>query len=517
MLGLLRTPINFDNSNGLSDASDRGAYMFPDGSQRTFRGTGIYDNPYYTINQNLFTENTNRIFGNIFATYDINSWLSITDRIGTDVYSTTSQQNWGKLSGNLAGTAAGRVAVRDIFYRHTNNDLFINIKPNLKNKDFDLSFLLGNNIYMESGKTNYQKADNLVIPEWYSLNNGSNFSSTAEEDYTFARLSEFGSAKLGYKNYLFGEVTGRYEQASSYLPTSRGNNFYPSASASAILTDMFNVKSKALTFAKVRASYAKVGRNPSAQSTINSFTKTSVADGWTDGISSPFGGTNPIFEQSTLKNPNLSPEITHSFEIGTELKFLDNKLSLDYTYYVNNSTNLLMSVPVSPSSGSQRYYTNAGAMKNKGHEVQLNINPIRKQDFRWDISVNFARNRNEVTKLADGVNFLVLNGFEGSQVGAKLNNPYGVFYGLGYLRDSVSGKMMIDDDTNSATYGYPMLDNNQKVLGSTLPKWTGGLNNSFTYKGINLSFLIETRQGGVIWNGTRGALASFGRAGETAD
>jgi hypothetical protein len=330
-------------------------------------------------------------------------------------------------------------------------------------------------------------------------------------------LSEFGSAKLGYKNYLFGEVTGRYEQASSYLPTSRGNNFYPSASASAILTDMFNVKSKALTFAKVRASYAKVGRNPSAQSTINSFAKTSVADGWTDGISSPFGGTNPIFEQSTLKNPNLSPEITHSFEIGTELKFLDNKLSLDYTYYVNNSTNLLMSVPVSPSSGSQRYYTNAGAMKNKGHEVQLNINPIRKQDFRWDISVNFARNRNEVTKLADGVNFLVLNGFEGSQVGAKLNNPYGVFYGLGYLRDSVSGKMMIDDDTNSATYGYPMLDNNQKVLGSTLPKWTGGLNNSFTYKGINLSFLIETRQGGVIWNGTRGALASFGMAGETGD
>jgi TonB-linked SusC/RagA family outer membrane protein len=517
MLGLMRTPMNFDNSNGLSDASDRNAYMFADGNQRTFRGTGIYDNPYYTINQNLYTEKTNRLFGNIFATYEVNSWLSITDRIGTDMYNTTSQQNFGKLSGGLAGTAEGRVAIRNVNYNHVNNDLFVNIKPNIKNSDIDLNLMLGNNYYNEYGLTNYQKGDNLVISEWYNINNAKNFSSSAEEDYSLTRLSQFASAKAGYKNYVFAEVTGRFEQSSTYLPASRGNNFYPSASVSAIITDALDIKSDKLTYAKVRLSYAKVGRNPSAQSTINSFAKTLVNDGWTDGIGSPFGGANPIFEQTTLKNPNLKPEITNSFEIGTELKFLDNKISLDYTYYMNNSYNLLMSVPVSPSSGSALYYTNAGAMTNRGHEVQLSLIPIRKRDLKWEVNINFATNRNNVTKLADGVNFLDINGFEGSQVGAKVNNPYGVFYGSGYLRDSVSGKMLIDDDTASTTYGFPMLDPNQKVLGNTLPRWTGGLNNSITYKGINLSFLFETRQGGIIWNGTRGALASFGTAAETAN
>lgn len=512
MLGLMRTPINFDNSNGATDPTDPSAYLFADGQQRTFRGFGIYDNPYYTINENQYSSNTNRIYGNIFGIYKAKSWLTITNRLGTDLYTTNSQQNYGKVAAELSGVAEGRIAMRSENYIHVNNDLMISMTKSLS-KDLDMEVLIGNNIFTNTYMENYMRGDNLIVAGWYNISNTKNFTIKQVENSVFRRVSEYVQGKFNYKNYLYVDLTGRLEQASSYLPYGIGSNFYPSANLGYIFTDALKIKNQKLNYGKLRLSAAKVGKNPAAQSTSMLFVPTSVADGWTTGWTSPVNGV-PIFEASNLRNPKLKPEITSSLEGGFELHFFKSRVKLDYTFYQTVSKNLLMSVPVAPSSGYQRYYTNAGQMSNWGQEVQLVGQVIRHKDFSWDVMVNFAMNRNKVTQLADGVDFLVLNGFEGSQVGVKLNQPYGIFYGQGYVRDE-QGRVVINDDKTDPGYGSPILSNTQVALGNVNPKWIGGVLNQFTYKGISFSFLFDTRQGGVIWNGTRGALATFGVAKET--
>lgn len=514
MLGLMRTPINFDNSNGVTDPTDPAAYLFADGQQRTYRGFGIYDNPYYTINENQFTSNTNRIYGNIFGVYKANSWLTITNRLGTDLYTTNSQQNYGKVAAELSGVAEGRIAMRSENYLHVNNDLIVSMTKSL-GKNLNMEWLIGNNIFTNTYMENYMRGDNLIVSGWYNISNTKNFTIKQVENSVFRRVSEYVQGKFNYKNYLFVDITGRLEQASSYLPNSIGSNFYPSANLGYIFTDALKIKNKMLNYGKLRLSAAQVGKNPAAQSTSMLYVPTSVADGWTSGWTSPINGA-PVFESSNLRNAKLKPEITSSMEGGFELHFFKSRLKLDYTFYQTVSKNLLMSVPVAPSSGYQRFYTNAGQMSNWGQEVQLMGQIIRKKNFSWDVMVNFAMNRNKVIQLADGVDFLVLNGFEGSQVGVKMNQPYGIFYGQGYVRDA-EGRVVINDDKTDPGYGSPILSNTQVALGNVNPKWIGGILNQFNYKGFSFSFLFDTRQGGVMWNGTRGALATFGMAKETED
>ncbi len=512
MLGLLRTPINFDNLNGTGNPRSKGAYQFDNGLQRTYRGYGIYDNPYYTINQNQYKDRTNRLYGNVFGTITPLSWLSITNRLGTDYYNTGSQQNFGKQSSTMAGVAEGRVAVRDENYQMINNDLIATITP-FVGEDYNLEFMLGHNLYSENYVENYTRGDNLVVEEWYNINNAKNIYATQAANYKFRRSSQFGQAKFGYKNYFFADVTGRLEQATSYMPQGKGMNFYPSMNTSFIFSDAFKWTNSEFNFGKIRMSWAQAGKNPPVQSTLVRYTKTAVADGWTSGQTSPIND-QVIFESSRLYDRFIRPEITRSFEIGTELRFFSNRLGIDYTFYDNRSKDLHAKVPVPATSGYSEFFTNAGVMRNRGHEVMITATPIKKKDFRWDIMLNYTRNRNTVEKIADGVETIVLNGFEGSQVVVRNGEAYGQFYGTGYLRDA-SGRVVIEDDVNSPGYGYPILDPTQKSLGNVMPRWLGGLNNIISYKGLSLNFLFETRQGGVIWNGTRGALASFGTAKET--
>lgn len=508
MLGLLRNPINFDISNGYNDPKDERAYLFPDGSMRSYRGFGIYDNPYYTINENQYNDETNRAYGNVYANWTLLPWLSVTERLGGDFSNTHGQQNFGTQTIEIP--VAGRVTLRQENYRHIYNDFLVNITPYVSD-DIDFGLMLGQNTYSESYQEDYTKGDNLLIDRWYNINNAQNIIHRKVQDYTFRRLSEFGQAKIGYKNYLFAEGTARIEHATSYWPNFKPNIYY-SANGAFIFSDAFKMSNDAFSFGKIRMSYATAGQNPPPQSTTTRYIPTKVQDGWTDGNGSPISGQT-MFESSILFNPNLKPELTGTFEFGTELKFLKNRLSFDYTFYNSVTKDLFVRVPVAASGGNTRYYTNAGQIRNRGHEVQLNLNPIRKKDFRWDVMVNYSRNRNKVIKLAQGVNTIQLNGFTGSTVNLFEDKPYGIFYGSGYVRDD-KGNLVISDDTTGDA-GLPLLQSAQQDLGCVMPNWLGSINNVFTYKGISLGFLFETRQGGVIWNGTRGALTSFGMAKET--
>jgi|694.fasta_scaffold02539_9 TonB-linked SusC/RagA family outer membrane protein len=520
MLGLLRTPINFDNSNGNSDAKSEDAYLFPDGSQRTYRGFGIYDNPYYTVNENQYRDQTNRFFGNIYATWTPLSWVSITNRLGGDVSNTAGQQNYGTQSSDIP--VVGRVTLRNENYKHFNNDFLVNLTPYL-HKDLDFSVLLGQNIYSQSMVEDFTRGDNLIIDRWYNINNAQNLAINQTENSTFRRLSEFGNVKLGYKNFAFVEASTRIEHATSFWPNFKPN-WYSSINGSFIFSDAFKLTNDKFTYGKLRLSYGTAGSNPPSQSTKTRWIQTKVTDGWTDGNGNPINGNTSIFESSIMFDDDLNPERTGTFEIGTELRFLKNRIILDYTFYNSNTKDIFVKAPIPASSGNSVYFTNAGTINNRGHEVQLMINPIKKRDFRWDVTVNYSRNRSNVVKLAEGINTVDLNGFTGTQVNLFEGKPYGILYGSGYLRDE-SGNLIIDDrptvlnedgvlETNLA-YGSPQLDPQQKDLGSVMPDWLGGINNTFTYKRISLGILFETRQGGIMWNGTRGALTTFGVAKET--
>ncbi len=503
MLGLLRTPISFDNSNGNTDPEATNAYIFADGSQRNYRGGVGYDNPYWTINQNPFNDDVNRMFGSVSANFKAYSWMDVTYRIGTDFYSDRRKQILAIGSRTLP---QGQIFQQDIFYRHVNSDLFVTLNKKF-NEDFTGSLLVGNNVFGSFKSNSYVEGTGLSFPDFQNISVATTII-TRQTDTKYRTHAFYSSAKLNYKDYLFLDLTGRLE-SSSTLPKDNNTFFYPSVSLGWVFTDALKMNNKTLPYGKLRVSYAIVGKDAPVYALNNYFTQGVFGDGWTNGITFPFNGIVGYSVDNTLGNLNLRPEKTKSFEIGADLKFLDNRLGLDVTYYNNKSIDQILAVPIAGSSGYRAQIKNAGSIKNTGLEVVLYAKPVKTKNFEWEISLNWARNRNKVLALADGIKELFLNGFEGSAIYAVVEQPYGQIYGSRWLRDG-SNRIVINEAD-----GLPIQDATVGVIGDPNPDWTGGVTNTFTYKGFAFSFLVDIKSGGDIWNGSRGALTFFGRSLET--
>jgi len=513
MLGLLRTPITFDNANGSGDpVNTPESYSFADGRQRSYRGGGGYDNPYFTVNQNRFKDEVNRIYGNVYATMLPTKWLSITNRLGGDISMDYRKQSFGKYAN---AHPAGQVYLEDIMSKTVNNDLQATASTYLADK-LSSSLMLGYNLFSTYSTYNYIQGDGYGILNFNHISNAGSILSR-ESNGGKRKMGYYGQLKFNYSDWAYLEFTGRFDKSST-MPNFKAF-FYPAVSGSFVFSDAFKLDEKtkhALTFGRIRASYAQVGKDASAYG-IGTYYSTSAftGDGWTSGISFPFNGVTGA-QTSTIGNPNITPERTKSFEIGTDMRFANNRLGFDIAYYVNTSDQLLLSVPIATTSGYNFYYTNAGKMRNQGLELTLNATPIKTKDFRWDVNVNYSRNRNNVITLAPGIENIMLGGFEGTSIRAITDNTYGVIYGVGWLRDN-AGNLIVNDDPNDPFYGYPIADSKSKVLGNPTPKWIGGLNNTFSYKGFSLGILFDTKQHFDMWNGTRGALNYFGTAKNTDD
>ncbi|HUM46682.1 MAG TPA: TonB-dependent receptor, partial [Chitinophagales bacterium] len=252
---------------------------------------------------------------------------------------------------------------------------------------------------------------------------------------------------------------------------------------------------------------------------------TTASDGWTAGIAFPLPDANgtsttAYSNAATLGNPGLKPEKVNSFEVGADLRFINNRIGLDVTYYQTKSLDQIIPAPIAGSTGYQQQYLNSGSIENKGFEVALNLTPVKTKDWRWDIGANWSTNKSEVLELANGVNELFLGGFEGSAVYAIVGEQYGSIYGSRWLRDE-NGNIMIDDvqflsdGSENPTYGYPIQDAQVGVIGDVNPDWIAGLSTNLAWKGLSLNVLMDVRQGGDMWNGTRGALNFFGMTEET--
>ncbi|MCC5946030.1 MAG: SusC/RagA family TonB-linked outer membrane protein [Bernardetiaceae bacterium] len=507
MLGLLRTTPSFDNSGGFSDPTDERAYRNPDGSQRNYVRGGGYDNPFWTINENPFEDEVNRFIGYMDFEYKANDWLSVKYQIGTDTYTDKRKQIFAVRSRSIP---AGRI-LEDVFtYREVTSNLLINF--NKRFGDFGLTGTVGNQANHRHFQNTYVQGDALVVPNFYNISNAQSILSSESQEIIRTN-GIFAEARLDYLNMLYLSVTGRRDAASTFGDATNSAFFYPSVSGSFVFTEAFEAPDW-FTFGKIRSSYAQVGNQPPAYVTKTYFGNVGANYGavssWLDnGIQYPFFGQIGYSEARTLGNSQLRPERVNTFEIGTALKFFNDRVGFDFTWYNQESVDQIFAVPIAATSGYRTRFANAGTMRNRGIEIAAYANIIKTDDFRWDLDVNFTRNRNTVVELAEGVDVINLPfGFVGANQRLVKGEAYGTLYGSVWATDD-NGNVLVGLD------GYPIVDTNEDVVCDPNPDFLSGIRNTFTYKGFSLSALLDIRQGGSVWNGTRGAMYFFGVHGNT--
>ncbi|MEJ1928790.1 SusC/RagA family TonB-linked outer membrane protein [Nostoc sp. NIES-2111] len=515
MLGLVRTPITFDNSGGYSDpVNDPRSYTYSDGSPRNYRG-GIknpigawYDNPYWVVNRNPYHDMTDRFIGYVSGSYSILPSLTLNAKYGLDAY---TDSRFGGFDVNSSAYSAGRVYQEKITNKVQDITANLDFEKDL-NENFNVRALIGTEFYDNKTSNTYVQGDNMAIPGLFSMSNTSSLLQISNQSF-YARRSVFYDLTVGYQNKLFLNTAGRGE-SSTQLPKTNSLFFFPSVSGSYILSEDIGTKDgKFFNFIKLKSSYGLVGRDPGVNYGYKlTYGAPSWGDGYTNGVTFPFGGNSGYGpgltaqgSQPSLPNLGLKPEFVQTIEVGTEISFIRDRLSADVTYYSNKTTNGIILAPIPSSSGYQYQLLNVGEMTNKGLEMILNATPVKAGDFRWDVTVNYTRNRNKVTKLAPGVDQVFLNGFTGTGSYFVPGQASGVIVGGTWERDA-QGRKIIGDD------GYPILSEKQQVVGNPNPRFLMGLRNSFTYKNLTLSFLLDWRVGGQMWNGTYGAMTTFGTA-----
>ncbi|MBY0245093.1 MAG: TonB-dependent receptor [Sphingobacteriaceae bacterium] len=297
--------------------------------------------------------------------------------------------------------------------------------------------------------------------------------------------SIYSSAQLGFRNYAFLNLTARNDWSST-LPTQNNSFFYPSANASLVLTEAFDLKNEWLNYAKIRGGWSKVGKDTDPYQLINTYQ-----------LNTLFGDYPLLTFTNNYLNSDLKPEYTNATELGFEAALFNNRVKLDVSAYNTNSFDQIFNADISTATGFSQKLINAGQINNKGLEVQLGFTPIKKANsLQWDINFNYSLNRSKVIELDKEGNFQsVVLGSNGVQVLATVNQPYGTLFGSAYQRNN-DGSILVNAS------GYPQVDPNKQVLGNYTPKWLGSVQNNFSYKGFNLGFLVDAKVGGSIYSGT---------------
>jgi TonB-linked SusC/RagA family outer membrane protein len=519
MLGLLRTPPTFDNANGVGDpVNNSKSYVLPNGNQRDYRGGPGYDNPYWTVNRNPFHEDLIRAFGYGQATYQLFDWMMLSYRLGGDVYA-QNDKNAYDIGSNAF--PAGAVHLLNYYNQQYNSDFTINMKKTFSDA-LSGSLLVGHNYFTFNNHARLTHGSGLVLPNFLDMANVTSYTSS-EGDSKKRTMAFYAEAHLTFRDMLFLTLTGRRE-TSSTLPAANNSFFYPSASLAYEFTKLpvFS-QGGALNYGKLRASYAQVGKDAPVQGLLTYYNPALISDGFTSGIQFPIGG-NAGYQISaptaTIGNPNLKAEKTNSYELGTDLGFWKNRVTLNATAYYSKSTDVILIVPVAYSTGFAAVLLNAATITNKGLELTLSTTPFKTQDWRWDVNFNWSRNINNVKSLAAGVDRVLIAGFQNGEIDAVAGQPFGVIYGSKYVRsdpNDPSSPLLINDTKGDPGYGMPIVSSQNGPLGKIDPDWTGSVITSLTYKEITLGAQLDIRKGGNIWNGTRGAMSYFGTSGETSN
>lgn len=443
------------------------------------------DNPYWTFFENFSTDSRNRYFGNFSLDYKVNDWISLLGRFTFDTYSELQEERI-----NVGSNAVSEYARYNNNVSEYNYDFIATFNRKLSEK-FNLDGNVG--VSLRRNSWNDLRASTnggLNLPGVYTLDNSKNPitpNETSEYDATQMVDGFYGRATLGYDGKAYLEGTFRRDRNSS-LPKARNSYNYWSVTGSVILSEY--IEKDWLDFAKLRANYGTVGSGTVPYRVFDAYT-----------INAGFGGTGSASNPSRKNNLELRPEQQQNWEVGFESNMFNRRLGLDVTYYEAKNIDQITAVPVSNATGFTSVLLNAGTIQNKGIELQLNGNPIRTDDFRWDMSVNWSRNRNEVISLADGIENLELGSFQGGvSINATPGSPVGIIRGSDLVYHS-NGQPIVNQTGTSSTIGqYQTSATSNEIIGDTNPDWTGGVRNSFKYKNFDFSFLIDVQSGGDVFS-----------------
>jgi TonB-linked SusC/RagA family outer membrane protein len=475
------------------------------GTQRLYRSLAR-NNHYYLKDNVKSTENRDRFIPSFSLEYKILPWISLLGRVGIDFY--TNKTKYCQNTGVVGDYPDGIIIESSILNKEINSDIILQISKNIT-PDIKANLMLGNNMNSQYYSDNTVQGYTLNIPGYYNLSNVSTTSPT-EQTIQKRTYSYFGQAELSYKDYLYLTLTGRKDWSSTLTHTGNNGYFYPSISTGFIFSELLKSWESILSFGKLRLSYAVVGHDAPAYSTNTSYLKANPNDGQRGNIQYPYNGTISYLESNVAGNPNLKPELSSEWEIGCELKLLNKRLGIDFSYYTKLSKDQIFSAPIAAETGFIQRVINAGEIANEGIELQMQINPILTKDFRWDIGITYTKNTNEVKKLTEGITEIQLAGFTDPGIFIKAGYPYGVIWGSRFKRND-KGQVLVDDE------GYPITDDNYGPIGNSTPKWIGSLNNAFTYKNISLSALVDIRVGGNIVNLDESYTAFYGTSYLTRD
>jgi TonB-linked SusC/RagA family outer membrane protein len=455
--------------------------QFSDGNERNWNTT-FNENPYFTVFSNTNGMQRDRVFGATTLSFDITSWLSLQGRAGLDSYDETREIRRAHNGYEFPNGAFTRERFN---FTELNTDFLLTASRSI-GEDVEGELSVGGNRMRRTFEEDLLRARELAVPNVFNLANASGIpvANNRLEEKQINSLYALG--EVSYRNLLFLNLTGRNDWSST-LPDDNNSYFYPSVSLSAILSEAFDL-GPYVSYAKLRGSWAQVGSDTDPYQT--GLTYSSSANNW--------GSQTTVTVPNTLPNTDLKPEITSSFEVGADLRFFDDRLGVDVTYYDSETENQILRGAIAAETGFSAEIFNAGKITNRGWEVALNATPFDGIDgFGWTISANYNRNRNEVVELAEGVDELRLPAGRlfRLNVVAKEGEPYGTFTGR-EMRRTPDGQVIFGAD------GLPELTDEFKVQGSYQPDWTGGIENTFRYRSFRLSALIDARIGGEIYSGT---------------
>lgn len=455
---------------------------YKDADGKTFNwNNSYYSNPFWVAYENTVSQRRNRILGTVNLNYNISRGLDFNIRSGTDYY---HDKRKIRIAYGTNGTPFG--SYEEDAYTVNENNTEATLRYNKAiNSDFTLDVLAGANLRNKTYDQNDQKAPRLAVAEVYTLNNSRDPLISSGYSSKLKTWSIFGSAQLGFRNYAFLNLTARNDWSST-LPVEHLSYFYPSVNGTFVFSEAFHIQSDVLSFAKIRGGWSKVGSDADPYSLVNTY-----------NFDAPFQGYPQLISSGIDLNKNLKSESTNSTEFGIEAGLFKNRVRLDLSFYNTNSIDQILKVDVTASSGYTQKLLNAGKINNRGVEVQLDFTPVKTGLFQWDVNLNYAANRSKVVVLdyEKRLQNYVLGSDGTVQVVATVGQAYGALFGNAYLRDA-AGNIVISGD------GLPQADPNKKILGKYTPDWIGGINNSFSYKGINLSFLVDASIGGSLYSGT---------------
>ncbi|TSD64063.1 SusC/RagA family TonB-linked outer membrane protein [Inquilinus sp. KBS0705] len=504
------------------DISKLKNYQRPDGTYTTWNITSptnlaphYWDNPYVEAYVNTARANNNRLYGNITGAYNFTKSLKLSVIARGDYLNRDANSRIGSytLNPDYYGESA---------YQYKEYDYVASLEYD-HNLSKDLSFRAG--VYGESREdvANYltsSTSGGLAVPELYTVGNSLDRPNTNNFHSLKVVNSIYGYTSFGYKQFLYLDLNLRNDWSSA-LPINQNSYLYGGASGSFVFTESGLIpRNDILSFGKLRASVARVGSDINPYQTGQTYNLSTV----------PYGSSPVQFVPNSLPNANLKPTLSTSYELGTELRFLRDRVRFDFNYYYRNSKDQILPLPVNGTTGYSTILINAGSIVNHGIELSLGGTPVKSRDFTYDANINIAFNRNRVVSLYPNFNVLRSSpeggggatisgyqaagstgfGFVGSpsfSVNSQVGQPYGQLIGSGFTRDG-AGNIVVDAD------GFP--ERTDVVnLGNILPKYTGGFTNNVTYKGVTLGFSIDFQYGGKFVSVTQQNLAGSGLATAT--